>query len=211
MKLIRRRTSPNPAQKGFSVLKLALRGLVVQRIARNAFRAYKLARRMPLILGGAAVAIFALKKLRGGGNDGPETWTAPPAAPAPAPIQTSGAGASKPSTPSTPASSSPGPSGGSTPSTPASSAPAPDESPVETAATGTPPVEDEAPGTPTAPDIEADGAPDPDIAVAAAATDAGTTGGASEAVEADAPDAATTIGDDLAAAADEGAKKADDT
>ena len=184
MKLISRSKPPHPVAKGYSILKLALRGLVIQRMARNGFRAYKLARRLPLIIGGAAIAVFALKKLRGGGDGGPETWTAPPAAPTPAPIQTSG--------------------GGSAPSTPTSS----EESPVETAATGTPPVGPETTGGPDVPDVEADGAPDPDIAASAAATDAGTSEGASEAVAADTgEDAATTIGDDLAAAADDGSAR----
>ena len=179
MTLIRRRKSPNPAQKGINIVRLALRGLVVQRIARNALRLYKLGRRLPLLIGGAVVAIFALKKLRGSGDQGgPETWTAPPSTPAPAPIKT---------------------------------APEPAESPVETAATGTPPVEESGPevaGAPEVPESEGDGAPDPDIEIAAAATDAGTTDGGSDAVadDAAADDAATTIGDDLAAAA-EGASK----
>lgn len=182
MKLIRRRQSPNPAQKTFNVVRLALRGLVVQRIARNAFRLYKFGRRLPLMVGGAVVGAFALKKLRGSGDGGgPETWTAPPATPAPEPIQTSA-----PSAPSSSADSS-----------------APDEpsSPVETAATGTPPVEDIGPETVGGPEVPAteDGAPDPDIVSGVAATDAGTTGGGSGAA---AEDAATAIGDDLAAAAD---------
>ena len=172
MKLIRRRKSPNPAQKAFNVVRLALKGLVAQRVARNAFRLYKFGRRLPLVIGGAVVGIFALKKLRGSGDQGgPETWTAPPATPAPPPIQTS---------------------------------------PVATAATGTPPVEGpEVGGGPEVPASEGDGAPDPDIEIAAAATDAGTTGGGSGAVAEDAvaEDAATTIGDDLAAAAESGAKQ----
>lgn len=223
MKLISRRKSPSPPQKAFNVVKLALRGLAVQRIARNAFKAYKLVRRLPVIIGGAAVAAFALKKLRGSGDGGPETWTAPPAAPAPEPIQTAGgtAVASTPSTATSP------PSTASEPATPASGTSADagssagEESPVETAAVGTPPVGPEAEGGPSVPSIESDGAPDPDIAAAAAATDAGTTDGGSAAAGADADDTspaasgeaedpAAAIGDDLAAAAEGGSRKEGD-
>jgi hypothetical protein len=106
MKLLRRKPpEPNAAQKALSVVKLAARGLVVQRVARNAFGAYKFARRLPMLIGGAVVAVFALKKLRGSGDDaGPETWTAPPSTPAPAPIQTAPAAATPtpPPAPATP-------------------------------------------------------------------------------------------------------------
>lgn len=219
MKLIRRRRSPAPPEKAFNVVKLALRGLAVQRIARNAFKAYKLVRRLPVIIGGAAVAAFALKKLRGSGDGGPETWTAPPTAPAPEPIQTAG-GTAVASTPST---ATPPPSTASEPATPASGVSADagsstsgegsatgEESPVETAAVGTPPVGPEAEGGPSVPSIESDGAPDPDIAAAAAATDAGTTDGGSAAASGEAEDPAAAIGDDLAAAAEGSPRKEGD-
>ena len=200
MKLLRRKPpEPNAAQKALSVVKLAARGLAVQRIARNAFGAYKFARRLPMLIGGAVVAVFALKKLRGSGNDaGPETWTAPPSTP-PAPIQTAPAAATPtpPPAPETPAATTPGSAAAA--EKPAEPATTPDdESPVETAATGTPPVD---PETDLPPAADVDGAADPDITIAAAATDAGTTGGGSDAVAGDPSDA---IGADLVAAAEGG-------
>jgi hypothetical protein len=169
MKLIRRRRSPTPADRAFKITKLAVRGLVAQRVARTTVKTAKWVRRLPVIAGAAGIGYLALKKLRGSGDGGsPETWTAPPAAPPSAPPTT------------------------------------PPPNPVETAGTGTPAPETgpEAGGGPDVPS-EGDGAPDPDLP-AAAATDAGTTGGGSEAVEATSDpgeDASIEIGEDLAAAA----------
>ena len=183
MKLIRRRQS-STLHRSHKIAKLAVRVLVLQRMARKFFKTHRRIRRLPLVFGVGAAVLVLLRKLRGGDQGGPETWTAPPAATTPpAPIQTAGGGGTQP------------------------------ESPVETAATGTSPAdtEPEAGGAPEAADAGAPAATaaEPEVAAAAAATDAGTTGGGSEAAADDSGDegddagdaAAATIGDDLAAAA----------
>lgn len=137
MKLIRRKRKPTPAQKALDIARTVLRGLAAVRIARAAFKTYKLARHLPqigllLAIGGAAFAAVRKLKQRSAEPE-TETWSPPPATASPAP-----------STPSTPAASS---NGGSAPV--AASVAEPDLSPepelnanpAETAATGTPPVE----------------------------------------------------------------------
>ena len=122
MKLISRKKKPTPVQKALGFVKLGVRGLVLVRVARNAFKTYKFARRLPLILGGGAVVALVLKKLRGGGDAQPaaQTWQPTPATTTPA--------ASPPAAPA--------------PSTPAAAAPTATSNgapnPVETAATGSP-------------------------------------------------------------------------
>jgi len=93
MKLLRRRKSPSPAQRGYKIFRLALRGLVAQRVARKAFKGYKFARRLPLLIGIGAIGYLLLRTLRGSGTQATpsDTWSAPPVTP-PAPIQTSGSG-----------------------------------------------------------------------------------------------------------------------
>jgi hypothetical protein len=99
MKLIRRRRSPSFPDRVLKISKLAVRGLVAQRVARSLVKAVKWIRRLPVMIGGAAVGYLALKKLRGSGDGGgPETWTAPPSAPPPNPIQTAATGTSAPET-----------------------------------------------------------------------------------------------------------------
>jgi hypothetical protein len=70
MKLIRRKKQPTPLQQALGYAKLGVRGLVVVRVARNAFKTYKFAQKLPFILGGAAIAAFIAKKARSGGGSG---------------------------------------------------------------------------------------------------------------------------------------------
>jgi hypothetical protein len=85
MKLIRRSKSQPPAQKALGIARLALRGLVAQRVARKAFKGYKLARKLPLVIAGGAVAAFAAKKARGRGGQGPHDFATTPPPPQPVP------------------------------------------------------------------------------------------------------------------------------
>ena len=162
MKLPGRRRSPHPAERAHKILSMVLRGLIAQRVARRTFRhgrrTYKLARRLPLLIGGGVIAFLLARKLRGSDAQSTpsETWTAPPVTP-PAPIQTSGTGTS-----------------------------APDAEPEDVPPTpASPQAGVESTGGPDLPS-ESDGAPDPDLSASVAATDAGTTGGGTKAVDDDA-------------------------
>jgi hypothetical protein len=81
MKLIRRKKSTPPAQKAVNVVRLAAKGLVLQRIARKGVRraawGYRWTRRIPYLLGGAAAAA-ALSKLLGRKKEAPLPAQAPP-------------------------------------------------------------------------------------------------------------------------------------
>lgn len=175
MKLVRRRRAPNPAQRAYKIFRLALRGLVAQRVARRAFKTYRFARRLPLLIGGGAIAFLLLRKLRGGNSQATpsEPWTAPPVTP-PAPIQTAGSGTPAPTTAAETAGAEA--AGTAEPVTPATTT----VEPAEPEAIGA-----DAKGGPDLPS-EGDGAPDPDLSASAAATDAGTTGGGSKAIDDDA-------------------------
>jgi hypothetical protein len=87
MKLIRRKQSPHPLQKGMNAVRLATKGLAVQRVARkgakHGLRAYRWTRRIPYILGGAVVVGVAAK-LASRKKEAPLTSSVPPT-PAPAP------------------------------------------------------------------------------------------------------------------------------
>jgi hypothetical protein len=95
MKLIRRTRKPSPAEQVLGYARLGLRGLVAQRVARRAYRNYKFARRLPVLIGVAALAAFVAKKLKGGEEAAtpatpaesppPQPQAAPAEAPAPAP------------------------------------------------------------------------------------------------------------------------------
>jgi hypothetical protein len=79
MKLIRKDKPKPPAHRAVDVVRLAVRGLVAQRVARKAFRGYKWARRIPYLLGAAALA-GALAKLLGrrrGGATAQEPYQPP--------------------------------------------------------------------------------------------------------------------------------------
>ncbi len=158
MKLIRRKKKPTPAQQALEYVKLGVRGLVAVRVARNAFKTYKFARKLPLIAAGLAIAALVARKARsGGGGDATEAqWTPPSTAQEP----------SSPSVPSTPAASTTPTSG----STNGATTPPPA---VETAATGSSPadVEPEAPTAPAA-EVAIEEAP----AETAASTDTTTSG-----------------------------------
>jgi hypothetical protein len=85
MNLIRQRRSKPPAHKGLDLVRLAIKGLVAQRVARRAHKTYKFTKRLPYIVGLGAVAgvvAVALKKLSGHKAEVP---AAPAAAPAPSP------------------------------------------------------------------------------------------------------------------------------
>ena len=89
MKLIRRRKSKHPVQKALDVVRLAVRGIIAVRVARNAHKTYKFARRLPLLLVGAGIAVLVVRKLRGGGDSEPVSYESPPsAAPRPTPTPT---------------------------------------------------------------------------------------------------------------------------
>jgi hypothetical protein len=105
MTLIRRRQSKHPVQKALDLVRLAVRGIVAVRVARNAHKTYKFARRLPLLLGGAAIAVLVARKLRGGKDSEPVTYESPPPAaprPASAPAAQAPAPASEPAAAPTP-------------------------------------------------------------------------------------------------------------
>ena len=166
MKLPGRSSSPPPAERTHNIFRIALRALVAQRMARrtakHGLRTYKFVRRLPWLIGSAVIGFLLFRKLRGSETPATpsEPWTAPPVTP-PAPIQTSGTGNSTPE---------PEPE------------PEPEDVPPTPAA---PQAGVEAKGGPDLPS-EGDGAPDPVLSASAAATDAGTTGGGTKAVEDDA-------------------------
>ena len=161
MKLIRRKKKPTPLEQALGYAKLGVRGLVAARLARNAFKTYKFARKLPFIVGAAAIAALVLKKKRGGGGDTSEAqWTPPSTAQTP----------SSPSTPPVAASNGAPPSSSSTPPKAESDTPPPA---VETAATGSSPADVEPPA-PTAPATEVAPA-EAEVLEAGASTDTGTT------------------------------------
>lgn len=83
MKLIRRKRKPTPAQKALDIARTGVRGLVAVRLARSAFKTYRFARRLPLLIGLGAVGAVIARKLRGGGDAQTETWSpATPGTPA---------------------------------------------------------------------------------------------------------------------------------
>ncbi len=104
MKLIRRKQSKPPARKALDIVALVARALMAQRVARKAVkhgaRGYRWARRLPYLLGGAAIvaAIAKLRSRSGGGSQANQPYQ-PPApvtsstAPTPAPTPASPAAA----------------------------------------------------------------------------------------------------------------------
>jgi hypothetical protein len=137
MKLIRRKRKPTPAQKALDILRTVFRGLAAVRVARTAFKTYKIARHLPQLgllvaIGGAVFAVVRRLKQRGAGPE-TETWSPSAATPSPA------AGTPSPASAA---------SNGAPVSAPVAAAdpdPSPEPelhaNPAETAATGTPPVE----------------------------------------------------------------------
>ena len=191
MKLIRRKRTPTTAQRSLDVVRTAVRGLVAQRVARSAFRTYKLVRKLPLLLalGAAAAGIAALaRKRKAGGAPEAETWaptpatpastppSSPPSPPVPsarvedeplaAPPAASPVAADTGDTPSsTPPSAPPpldDPAGAVPPPTPIGDPVDPDLNPVETAATGTPEV-DEGVVPELDPEVPTDSSPAPEL------------------------------------------------
>ena len=182
MKLIRRKKEPTPVEQALAYVKLAVRGLAAVRIARASFKTYKFARKLPFILGGAAIAALVLKKKRGGGGDTSEAqWTPPSTAQTP----------SSPSTPTPVATSNGSPSASSTPpkADPATPPPA-----VETAATGSSPADIE-PEAPTAPAVEVDTA-EAEVLETGASTDTGTTDAGGPELKPEGGDLAPELGPD---------------
>ena len=87
MKLIGRRKKKSPFEQGFAVLRLALNGLAAQRVARSAYKGYKWTRRLPLLLAGAAIVAFIVRKATQSSGEPPEdAGYTPPAPPPSAPI-----------------------------------------------------------------------------------------------------------------------------
>ena len=140
MKLLRRKSEPTTAEKVLAIFGKVVKALAAVRAARTAYGTYKFARRLPLLVGGAAVVggiVFAARKLRGGGDSGQvETWSPPAPASSPSPSSSSS---------STPAGTGPGPGPELTPN------------PAETAGTGSPSPDLE-PATP--PSVSAEGGED---------------------------------------------------
>ena len=161
MKPIRRKKKPTPAQQALDYAKLAVRGLVAVRVARSAFSTYKLARKLPFVLGGLALGGVVIKLLRGRGKDSSEAQWTPPST------------AQEPSSPSVPSGTANGAPKAAAPADTAgtgSTPPAPPSPPVETSATGSSPASIE-PEAPTAPPVDV--ADDPATAAPAGATDDG--------------------------------------
>ena len=101
MKLIpRRKKQPTTLEKSLAIFSKVFQALAAVRMARGALRGYRFARRLPLLLGGAAAAAFAARKLRGSDSG------AGSPAPAPAPAAKSTPTSDVPAPP--PAPSSPG-------------------------------------------------------------------------------------------------------
>jgi hypothetical protein len=89
MKLIRRKQEPHATQKAANAVRLAAKGLAMQRVARkgakHAQRGYKWTRRLPYLLGGAVV-VGGAAKLMGRKKEAPAPQKSyPPPAPAPEP------------------------------------------------------------------------------------------------------------------------------
>lgn len=77
MKLIpRRKKSPTPFERATGFVKLGVKGLVVQRLARRGIKTYKFTRRAVPLAGLAAIAAVIAKKVRGGGES-PSSYTPP--------------------------------------------------------------------------------------------------------------------------------------
>jgi len=112
MSLIRRKPEKKPHDHGLRAVALLARGLMAQRVARKAYTGYKWTRRIPFLLGGAAIAAVVaglLKRKSDAGGTTPST---------PAPSTTSTAASS----PSAPTPSTPTPTGSPTAVTPAPTA-----------------------------------------------------------------------------------------
>ena len=90
MSLIRRRKSPTPAERSLGILRLGLKGLAAQRVARRAYGGYKFARKLPFLLALGGVAFVVLKKVRSGSSQPDVAPTTPPT-PAPGPTSSSNA------------------------------------------------------------------------------------------------------------------------
>ena len=85
MSLIRRK-SPNPAERALGFVRLGLKGLVAQRVARKAYKGYKLGRKLPVVLGLSAVAFVVARRAKGGASEpAPAPYTPPASTPTPAP------------------------------------------------------------------------------------------------------------------------------
>ena len=87
MKLIpRRKKQPTTLEKSLAIFSKVFQALAAVRLARGALKGYRFAKRIPLLLGGAAVAAFAAKKLREGSGtpDAPAPSSSMPTPP-PAP------------------------------------------------------------------------------------------------------------------------------
>ena len=145
MKLIRRKQSKPPARKALDILALVARALMAQRVARKVVkhgaRGYRWTRRLPYLLGGAAI-VAVIAKLRGRSSGGAQVDQ--PYQP-PAPVSSSTAAAPAPApTPASPAAAESAP--------PPPDAPEAPEDPDVAAAVAT---ADGAPATEPALDVEA--------------------------------------------------------
>jgi hypothetical protein len=146
MKLIRRKRKPTPTQQGLDIIKKVVRGLAAVRVARTAFKTYKLARHLPQIaiaLAVGGVVFAATRKLRQR-DAGPETETwSPSTSPAPSSPPASSAPAASAATNGggTPVAAAAGATGAADADAEPSPEPELNPNPAETAATGTPPVE----------------------------------------------------------------------
>jgi hypothetical protein len=78
MKLIprRKKNQPTTFERVTGFVKLGVKGLAVQRLARKAFRRYKFTKRAVPLAGLAAIGAVVLKKLRGGGASSTPSYSA---------------------------------------------------------------------------------------------------------------------------------------
>ena len=137
MTLIGRRKKKNVPEQVLGYVKLGLKGLVAQRIARNAYKGYKWTRRLPFLLAGGAIVAFVARKAMQKKSDASDAGITPSAE---HPSTTATAATSPPATtPTTPT-----PTGSPTAVTPAPTAAADGAPATESEASGAAPSGDDA-------------------------------------------------------------------
>ena len=80
MSLIGRKKDKKRHDDGLRAFALLLRALVAQRVARKAYKGYRWTRRLPYLLGGAAIVAFVARKTQqktGGASDAGYAPSAP--------------------------------------------------------------------------------------------------------------------------------------
>jgi hypothetical protein len=170
MNLIRRRKPKTPLQQGVDIVRLTVRALVAQRLARRAVHHYKFARRLPYLIGGAVALAVLAKVLKSRGDAPAQEPFQPPApvtssttSPAPAASSATGPPPAAPEAPASPAVADTVDNGAPTPGGPelgGPGGPPPGEAPAPELSTGEPATEPEleveAPNESTPPPATAD-------------------------------------------------------